>query len=1427
MGRTRARAADLIELIEKYKNGGFIVEGKPRACKGLTQNGKPCKAPLSPNEDFCKKVHKVFLSYTQEELDKYFEIPDDERVPCKTCKNFKLMGEDEIHCTDCEKKLVKNYDKSGKTQKCIGIFQGGEPCIFKPDTNSKFCKQYHGHMRNYTQEQIDSIERCSKCRYHNAKNKRDRYCIHCTENNTTQKSSIQCDGTRKNFDVNVVKDVKDVDDVDIDYIDADNADNVDDEDIDVDVDVDIDVDVDVEDENDDVNDNDANDNNVEDGDVEDVDVEDEDEDEDEEVDVNDVDTDDVGTDVNDDIDMNDINAMNGVNGNVDINDVDTDITSKNSNDDSNVIDIDINDDTDVNDIDSIGKSTATIKKKYIIKCGDNGGFTAKKKKCRKKIIKGTKFCRAHKDLNSYTPEMLADQKLCKSGNHVRYCGKHLTCEGCRKNGRKNRENTRNTKVNLEKCIVPKCPWNCKNGSKYCGVHERSTEPFKAHVAELGMKTCANVIRTCRNMLPLDYEYEKCAECLGKANIKDRERYNKRSERVIKSRENSETGECLSCHETKELWCFKTKSGACSKKCNTCRSKMCAYDRSRIRKDVHTNEKHVKECIRNAQEHRRDIKWELTMEQAIGLVTLPCEYCGFYEEKMNDDGVKYSTNGIDRIDNDGCYTIGNVVPACKICNFMKYTISQENFIKYCHNIYKYIGAKNKRLKHHKPYSQYKYEASERGIMFKIDIDTYNNIVSYDCYYCDGKNGSNQVGIDRVKSYLPYCTKTNELVAACKYCNQMKNDHELSVFYNHILKILLFNGKITAQEYDKNLMQHENTELKRLIDDLKKSMMNEKNDISDSMPVEEQEQLINEMWNSFDCTTIVPDFEICTAQKSLTKWISYRDAICNSPDTNLKGLKILISDKNTHKCIGIVELSYPKLSTINYVTIKNFLQVSDDILDKNLGNIMCITTCEPLQPFGHNFCGKSLLLKILFSRELYKIINKKIKKNIYGLFFFASETDKVQCCDINEFECIGSESNTDDHNIKQDISHRIANYLKSQKIEVGKNNKENLKIFCDYTGLNNELVDNQKKWIYFGCTNKKWKDWFRLSNDQNANIYEPQLKNIDELTGEWIENYALRKFNDHCVSDTFRLQYTGEINDEEYSEDLIKQIIKYWFNHQKISYEEIAKKVSVGSIVTVNENFVKLLIVGNAVATNNVTNTHLKRMEDYDYEYYDLDKCYAKYNSSLINAKMTKMHIYKHTLNVYTSVCKNDFIPINEIIYQKTNVIINDLMIGQWEIMNTRVNDSKILLEMYSVKNSSRIQETSVTDKSTDITVQTINNNNHLIQSIALLSSEDNEVVVNDPVIYTQAYKFKSHSEIQVSNNWNTKTIKIYLQRNMNDEIYGIKVIDVTMQNNENANHSDCWCNFKGVFVRKQVEEQEKSNTTVETKKKIVKTIKHRK
>ena len=79
---------------------------------------------------------------------------------------------------------------------------------------------------------------------------------------------------------------------------------------------------------------------------------------------------------------------------------------------------------------------------------------------------------------------------------------------------------------------------------------------------------------------------------------------------------------------------------------------------------------------------KNSQFALSFEDFRETINLPCIYCGFNE------GIV----GIDRIDSSVGYLIDNIVPCCKVCNYMKLDHSIDGWFTYMSEIFDNMGFK---------------------------------------------------------------------------------------------------------------------------------------------------------------------------------------------------------------------------------------------------------------------------------------------------------------------------------------------------------------------------------------------------------------------------------------------------------------------------------------------------------------------------------------------------------------------------------------------------------------------------------------------------------------------------------------------------------------------------------------------------------------
>lgn len=80
----------------------------------------------------------------------------------------------------------------------------------------------------------------------------------------------------------------------------------------------------------------------------------------------------------------------------------------------------------------------------------------------------------------------------------------------------------------------------------------------------------------------------------------------------------------------------------------------------------------------SQAKRRNLVFELTLEEFSSFANMSCSYCG-------DPSFHI---GLDRINNTIGYVNGNITSCCKICNYMKRCMSIDDFYKKCEQIINY-------------------------------------------------------------------------------------------------------------------------------------------------------------------------------------------------------------------------------------------------------------------------------------------------------------------------------------------------------------------------------------------------------------------------------------------------------------------------------------------------------------------------------------------------------------------------------------------------------------------------------------------------------------------------------------------------------------------------------------------------------------------
>ena len=222
---------------------------------------------------------------------------------------------------------------------------------------------------------------------------------------------------------------------------------------------------------------------------------------------------------------------------------------------------------------------------------------------------------------------------------------------------------------------PRCAWTkikCEKTAKkgiYCLTHH-ARGVLLEEAKKKGVRICDDGKRACRN--ETFNSKQKCEECLKKTRQQEMTQYNERKA----------NGLCTMCGKDLEKLTKGIKEDLVQK-CEACYSTMRKVEDNRIRDRNYSlerllnPERHFREYVLSAA--RRNIEFNISVEEFKEVVTKPCYYCKKYDET--------EVLGIDRIDSFKGYVKGNILPACEICNSMKKQLTMKEFATHITLVYK--------------------------------------------------------------------------------------------------------------------------------------------------------------------------------------------------------------------------------------------------------------------------------------------------------------------------------------------------------------------------------------------------------------------------------------------------------------------------------------------------------------------------------------------------------------------------------------------------------------------------------------------------------------------------------------------------------------------------------------------------------------------
>ncbi len=162
-----------------------------------------------------------------------------------------------------------------------------------------------------------------------------------------------------------------------------------------------------------------------------------------------------------------------------------------------------------------------------------------------------------------------------------------------------------------------------------------------------------------------------------------------------------TKTCTKCGETKELSEFskeKRNKDGINCQCKSCIHSYITSYRALNKTRIVKNKKNYSSSFVGRFNHwrggakKREIPFELTI-QDLKAMPLVCHYTG---KVLTCENKKYTTISLDRLDSSKGYTKDNVVFCCGFINFMKSTLTYDQFIYACKLIAQHHDNKQEQL-----------------------------------------------------------------------------------------------------------------------------------------------------------------------------------------------------------------------------------------------------------------------------------------------------------------------------------------------------------------------------------------------------------------------------------------------------------------------------------------------------------------------------------------------------------------------------------------------------------------------------------------------------------------------------------------------------------------------------------------------------------
>lgn len=319
-----------------------------------------------------------------------------------------------------------------------------------------------------------------------------------------------------------------------------------------------------------------------------------------------------------------------------------------------------------------------------------------------------------------------------------------------------------------------------------------------------------------------------------------------------------------------------------------------------------------------------------------------------------------------------------------------------------------------------------------------------------------------------------------------------------------------------------------------------------------------------WSDFN---IDPVLEFCESNRQIQLYQYFRKKVSSLPSTGVVGraIRILVKDTVTDKYIGIMCLSSDVYTLGDRdLYIKKTANLQDtDWKNKYLKNIMNLSCCVPLQPFGFNTTGGKLLACLAFSKEVFDYYFLKYKEPLLAIITTSINGKSIQYDRLKCLKMIGYTKGYGSVNIPDSLYRACQEYNNIYDV-VKKSNRIDrfnfLKNILSHLGLpQNILQHNNKRGIYFG---------YLFTSKLDIEYDLDELQSVNDIYTSWKNRWCMRRIENllsrNAIKNTTDLYTTDSFRDckkfqlpekrkRVTQDDLIKEVLTY--KSKEVSQEQV--------------------------------------------------------------------------------------------------------------------------------------------------------------------------------------------------------------------------------------------------------------------------------